>query len=331
MTRDFSDELLSAYLDGQLPDDQRAAVEAHLAAHPADRQLLDELRSLRGRVKSLPAHRADSGFADRVVQAALAAKATQNGAVVVPRPAGVSSRRIWTAAVLAGVSAVAAALAIMVWQPGRSAAPAVSPLDAALANLKQSLPAEEEAIVLRIRVPAGVPAGQAIDLALASAGIGQRSAADGTTGANEVGAAYRKQLADKFGGQQPGVPNPALTAATESAEEAVFVEASWDRLELAVKELAVAAEAPLDISPLAKVAAARPNLAAGRVGEGEGEGASATGQIQAAPSAFAQKLNPRMFRLEKSPGSAVLPATGSAPVDPARPVRVLLLIESAEK
>ena len=41
-----ADELLSAYVDGELTDDQRAAVEQRLAADPAARQTVDELRAL---------------------------------------------------------------------------------------------------------------------------------------------------------------------------------------------------------------------------------------------------------------------------------------------
>ena len=39
-------ELLSAYLDGEVTAEQQADVERLLAANPAARQLLDELRAL---------------------------------------------------------------------------------------------------------------------------------------------------------------------------------------------------------------------------------------------------------------------------------------------
>ena len=48
------DELLSAYLDGELAAEERAQVEARLAADPAARALLEELRSLSATVRSLP-------------------------------------------------------------------------------------------------------------------------------------------------------------------------------------------------------------------------------------------------------------------------------------
>jgi hypothetical protein len=50
----LDDELLSAYIDGELTDEERAAVEARLETDPAARELIAELRSLSGSLKSLP-------------------------------------------------------------------------------------------------------------------------------------------------------------------------------------------------------------------------------------------------------------------------------------
>ena len=44
----------SAYLDDELPADQRAAVEVRLAADPAARQLLEQLRLVSQSVQDLP-------------------------------------------------------------------------------------------------------------------------------------------------------------------------------------------------------------------------------------------------------------------------------------
>jgi anti-sigma factor RsiW len=49
-----SDELLSAYIDGELTDAERAAVEARLENDPAARELVAEMRSLSGSLKALP-------------------------------------------------------------------------------------------------------------------------------------------------------------------------------------------------------------------------------------------------------------------------------------
>ena len=47
MTAPFSDELLSAYLDGELNAEERAYVEAQLRERVELRRLCDELRALR--------------------------------------------------------------------------------------------------------------------------------------------------------------------------------------------------------------------------------------------------------------------------------------------
>lgn len=64
------DELLSAYLDGELADDERARVERWLAEQPESRQLLEELRAVKQRLETLPAARLGEDFADRVLRQA---------------------------------------------------------------------------------------------------------------------------------------------------------------------------------------------------------------------------------------------------------------------
>jgi hypothetical protein len=51
---EFDDELLSAYVDGELTADERALVEERLRTDPQAAQLVEELRSLSSAVKSLP-------------------------------------------------------------------------------------------------------------------------------------------------------------------------------------------------------------------------------------------------------------------------------------
>ena len=71
MTREFPDELLSAFLDDELSPAERTQVEQHLAKSEADRQLVAELKSLRGDVAALPQVAVNPDFADRVVRAVL--------------------------------------------------------------------------------------------------------------------------------------------------------------------------------------------------------------------------------------------------------------------
>ncbi|HEX7449008.1 MAG TPA: zf-HC2 domain-containing protein, partial [Pirellulales bacterium] len=70
MNHPADDELLSAYLDGELAEDERARVERLLAEQAESRQLLDELRSVKQRLESMPAARLGDDFADRVLRQA---------------------------------------------------------------------------------------------------------------------------------------------------------------------------------------------------------------------------------------------------------------------
>jgi len=341
MPLEFSDELLSAYLDGELSPAERARVESQLAADPEAQQLLDELRALSGEVRELPRYSADSGFSQRVVQAALAAKAEQNGAAPpasqVSLPSSQSSsdktrRGARLPAVLAGVAAVAAAVAIMVWannRPGQLPAPgpgqgtiAVEPIvpapaafsqaaEAALARLRLAIPQEGEAVVLRIRLGTGQSPAEALDAAFAAAGLGTRKADDDTTGAFSIASAYQDKLAEKFAGQSAD--------ATLAAADAVFVTCPLDMLEKAVASLGSQPKSSFELSP----------LMSGRVvleDDARGESAS-VGPPK--PKHFAQRLAADQFRLDKS-GSAlaeIAPAV-AATLDPTKPIRVLILVEA---
>ncbi|HEV7221313.1 MAG TPA: zf-HC2 domain-containing protein, partial [Pirellulales bacterium] len=64
------DELLSAYLDGELSEADRARAEQLLAEQPEARQLLEDLRALHGSFEGLPVHRLDQDFPARVLRGA---------------------------------------------------------------------------------------------------------------------------------------------------------------------------------------------------------------------------------------------------------------------
>ncbi len=70
MNHPADEELLSAYLDGELADDERARVEQLLSELPESRQLLEELRAVKQRLQSLPAARLGEDFAERVLRQA---------------------------------------------------------------------------------------------------------------------------------------------------------------------------------------------------------------------------------------------------------------------
>lgn len=63
-------ELLSAYLDGELTAAERAEVERLLAANPAAQQLLDELRTLSATLQALPQQKLGEDLTERVLRLA---------------------------------------------------------------------------------------------------------------------------------------------------------------------------------------------------------------------------------------------------------------------
>jgi hypothetical protein len=137
-TREFHDELLSAYLDGELSPAERARVEERLVVDPVARQMLDELRSVSEAMQGLPRQDVGEDLSGAILSlaeqsrrsldipteaGAAAIGASSNGdepaaATVTPRSSGTEAihqlpigrtRRGW---VWAGL-AVAAALLIM--------------------------------------------------------------------------------------------------------------------------------------------------------------------------------------------------------------------------
>jgi anti-sigma factor RsiW len=64
----LSDELLSAFVDGELSDEEREAVEAVLDQDEEQRGLVIEYQELQVQLESLPKFRVSKGFADRVLQ-----------------------------------------------------------------------------------------------------------------------------------------------------------------------------------------------------------------------------------------------------------------------
>ena len=99
---------LNALLAGELTAAEHKQVEQRLATSEADRQLLAELRSLRGDVAALPRVHVDSSFADRVVRAAVAAQIADvpPPLEVSARPRRSSARWIYSAAMLAAAASL---------------------------------------------------------------------------------------------------------------------------------------------------------------------------------------------------------------------------------
>jgi anti-sigma factor RsiW len=64
---EFSEELLSAYLDGELPLGERARVEQWLTESSSHRRMFDDLQAIRRELQALPQAKLDSGFSQRVL------------------------------------------------------------------------------------------------------------------------------------------------------------------------------------------------------------------------------------------------------------------------
>ncbi len=117
MTDDFTLEpdMLSAYLDGELTDAERAAVDAQLEASAEWRDELAEVRAARDALRGLPERDAPDGFWD-AVHAHVVADVDPDDAdddIVVPITAARSTRRRW-GWVAASAAAVAAVVAVIV-------------------------------------------------------------------------------------------------------------------------------------------------------------------------------------------------------------------------
>ena len=110
-------DILSAYLDGELTDAERVAVDAQLEASPEWRDELAEVRAARDALRGLSQRDAPAGFWD-AVHASVVADDEPDAAdreVVVPITAARSTRRRW-----GWVAASAAAVVAVIVVPHRS-------------------------------------------------------------------------------------------------------------------------------------------------------------------------------------------------------------------
>ncbi len=129
-----SDELISAYLDGEVTSQERAQVEQRLRNDPQWQQSLEDLRTLRETLRALPRQKLDDDFRQRVLrivqeQPAAEAPLTAPPSVAPPPPKdpSPSARRIWRRFMWAASAAAAVALVIVsIGQLPRDAARSVA-------------------------------------------------------------------------------------------------------------------------------------------------------------------------------------------------------------
>jgi anti-sigma factor RsiW len=109
---EFDAELLSAYLDGELSNDERLRVERRLRASPVFRGELEQLEILDRSLRSLPEVRLDGGFADRVLRRIEQQQATRPHREVQPaqRPTAAKWAAGWRGFISAAITVAAALL-----------------------------------------------------------------------------------------------------------------------------------------------------------------------------------------------------------------------------
>jgi len=306
MTREFPDELLSGYLDGELSAAEQALVEQRLATSEADRQLLDELRSLRGDLATLPGVNVDSGFADRVVQAALAQAAAAQASdgrpslEVAPRTSQRARKWMVAAAVLAAAASLL--IAIQPWRSRSTNVPAVvmSPQEQLIHILGGVALTEGQALVVRLQVPDGAGS---LDAALAQAGIETIL----TGGANTLSEAYKRQVSER------------LATGSTAAAAALLVEAPLADIERALVAFAGEGKSRVNLLPETKLDWNKISQS----GESEPGGAAALARRRA----FAQQLDASQFPLSSRAVPAAAPLAAIPAPTAAGPVRLIILVE----
>lgn len=111
---DLNDELLSAYVDGELSPELRAQVEERLRTDPQARRLVDDMRALSGAIQALPREKFTGDLRPRVWAGVDEAESPIAGTIErAPRDRWAGFRRglAWSAV------AIAATLVLMIVQP----------------------------------------------------------------------------------------------------------------------------------------------------------------------------------------------------------------------
>ncbi|QDU28777.1 hypothetical protein ETAA8_38820 [Anatilimnocola aggregata] len=326
MKSSIHDERISSYLDDALPEAERVAFQTQLAHDPTLQQHVSDLQQLRRDVATLPRFSVKEGFAQRVVAAALAAKAHEakaNETKVAPAQRPSTTRRLIVAALAVAASA-AFVMASLPWlhrgdEPlANNGNPVVAQETNPLSAVVAALPSDDETLILRIRSPKDLAAGKLLREAFAQQGIEKRRPSDTTVRGPAVGNAYRNQLRN-----DTTIDRSQLT----TAADALYVEMSAEELELALSEVAKPNE-KVEFHPAGLLAVAA-STTGGKGVQGAGESEAVKGG-QATSQEFIQELSPSLFRLQKTPVQPSSTNKTAKEVAPGRKVRVLILIENAE-
>lgn len=225
-------EQLSAYLDGELTEAERATLEARLQADPALRGELDSLRQTVALVRALPTLKAPRSFALTAEQAGLVARPR-------PLPFYVSSAFSALSAAAAVALVALSAYLLLGMQPALAPAPAALMMEVAAAPTVPLPSARMGITPLPTLAPASVQGADTYDTARAVAAPSQAADDEGDTGQADMTFSAPPALeaapaAGAAAAEAPAQAQPTMTL--------VFQEALQDA---AVEEAVDEAEAPL--------------------------------------------------------------------------------------
>jgi anti-sigma factor RsiW len=196
MNSERREEMISAYLDGELSVEERARVETWLAESPELRQLHDELKTLGASIQALPRHQLtqdlEAAVLRRAEQTVLAGGAARGPNASDIRPAskiplwlrGAGWRRLAWPAV-----AVAAALVVMLFDAQQAPAPrevAQAPKGPTSIAARQEPPLPKLAAEAQPQTSAASPAQNASAAAKPSAAMSRYAAAPGEAAAGRA-------------------------------------------------------------------------------------------------------------------------------------------------
>jgi hypothetical protein len=310
------DERISSFLDDAMPAAERSAFESELLDNAELRQQVIELRQLRQDVALLPRYSVTEGFAQRVVAAAISAKANENANIALASKPSTKTVRRATIGVIAIAASVLIMVGTMVWNNSRGPVELANPPkveNKALAPVLAALPDDDQVLVVRITSPKGTAAGNMLRAALAEQGIEKKRPSDQTTGGGLVRKAYKEQVG---------------AAGTEAAADALYLQISPEELELALARLAEGKEVKLVPGQLLAMAdvAPKPEVGTNTPAAEDIHGNPAIAAEPGNKTEFMQDLTPSLFKLPKE-HTAAAPAAGKTPKGK---VRVLILIEQAK-
>jgi len=239
------EEQLSAYLDGELSDEERAEVEAYLASNEQARQRLAELRRMSALLQKLPRRRAPSDLLDSITTQ-LERRELLAGTLPPDMPPSTLSRRIGRWVASAAVVFLAATAGYMTYRHvrQRSARPEGVPV----AVREEPAPAGEPAeppreFAKKTPAPAHMPLAKSAESAKPAEVPGPRLAKVAPVGVGQV----RREAAARPATQQAPAP---------TFEELLLANASTARLVRQPFD-----REPLQITVWAENAAARRRLA----------------------------------------------------------------------